>query len=343
MQRTVTIAWLCCAGLMLLAGCRPSTTNDGAPNISDRPQPVTISTGVGLELQRIVVDSTGGQLGFVLRDYAGPNAAIDEATQQRLRDSGLRCLVVPRADLPVILARMRTIGSVEREWLGQLQNWTPIAHSIDATEPSIMLDNGPVNLVAGRLRLLGRSWIVPHVSPEVPEAPDTQNISARLHIELVPQHEPTYRRHFDQLLESRLRSIEDDGQIFRRLRLGADLDSDSVLIVVPEDPKVDWSDVVPVIPEQQEIVPEQVGPQADPPQPAANPNDTADLPSRPVFDRPLRIAGPQEPQPRSLGEQLLRSEAQRTLTRTGAFSTRQERSVVLIFIPNVPAQYRLLP
>ncbi len=326
-------------GLMLvgMAGCRVPERTDQALTVTERPEPVVVGASIGLEVRRVVVESAGGRIGLALGPHADRATGIDPSMMGRLRAAGLRAVAVPVDQLEMTLGSLRTIGTMQQEWLGQLHFWTPLLVGPTLNERYTTVEGGIVELDPGRLRLMARAYLVPRTH----DAPEGAQVDAALRVELMPQHEQAERRYFSSIIEPRTRTFQDDGLLFHRLRFTVDLVGSHALVIVPEDPRFDWEQLNTAANSPAPTRDTMTGPTDLPPDQTPDP-----APIHPtVTTTPglSRLAGPEEPAPRSLGEQMLRLPTQTDIRDSGSVSVRQERSVVLVLIPHTPRHYRLLP
>jgi hypothetical protein len=306
---------------------------------SVQPEPVVVGAAPGLEVRRVVVESAGGQVGLALGPYADRDTGVEPLVLERLRAAGFRLVLVPVDDVAAVLGSLRAIGSVQQEWLGQLHFWTPLVSGPMLDERVTRVDSGLVELDPGRMRLMARAWLVPRMVDALGEA----RVESALRVELLPQHEQEARRTFTSLVEPRARTFEHDGLVFRRLRLTVDLEPGFALVLVPDDPAADWTMREPAVPVANST-PEQAdaasGPSGEASEGVSAPAVREPVPAAPAGSR---TTGPEEPSPRTLGEQMLRTPTQATSLASGSVSLRRERSVVLVLIPHTPERYRLLP
>lgn len=296
---------------------------------------------LGLEMRLAPVRSAGGAIPSALRRYESNPTGIDEDSDRRLRASGLRALAVPVDLLDQALGSLQSAGPIQREWLGSLGAWTPIVTGPSLSDPATRIDSGEINLGEGRFRLLARCWLV----PDLTDAQESGLIHANLRIELVPQHLPDRPRRLERLLEPTIEGRVAEGQVLDRLRLSCDLPSHMALLIVPTAGEEEW-----------DSPPSQPGPDAPPPGAGAVGPDSEAEPPRPPTSPPtdtlpaslkpgLSAVGPTEPQPRTLGEQLLRTPG--AIEPQGgddkSVRVRLERSIVIVLMAHTPERYRLVP
>ena len=165
----------------------------------------------GLELRWWMVDDTSGSLARVLSKYEDRPVPMRDSVRQLWRANGLVVLSVPVAELAALredLRRARRSTDAQRgrnasrpvpgrssisirvheEWLGQRPRWTEIMGGPVMPHGAVLaMDNGPVRLGPGRMRLLARCWSVPLMgSPE--------RVPAGLRVELALQYADLERR-----------------------------------------------------------------------------------------------------------------------------------------------------
>ncbi|MCA9297467.1 MAG: hypothetical protein KDA28_00290, partial [Phycisphaerales bacterium] len=174
---------------------------------------------VGLEAHWWVIDAFASP--------PGPALARFPSVDVEWQENGLRLLRVDATEATRALETLRLEGPVHREWIGIQTEWRSIHEGIAYGRRSLMLDNGPIDVDGGRLRLLCRTWV----------APDPDEVSrAGLRVDLVPQYEES-RRAFD-LSPS---TTESRGLVFDRLRRSLHLAPGEALLLVPEHPDASWS------------------------------------------------------------------------------------------------------
>ena len=158
------------------------------------------------------------------------------------RRIGLRLVAVPIEDLELVRSKLRMAGPMNRQWLGQLPQWTPTVDGVrERGGRTLSLPEGPLNIGPGTLRLLTRAWTGPGELA-------SDSVTAALRVDVVPQHQEP-----DQLsdLQRAARGLPprrptlDSGLIFSRFALSFTMDPTSALLVVPESPEANWADSSP--------------------------------------------------------------------------------------------------
>lgn len=174
-------------------------------------------------------------LAVLLAKYAGEPSPVDGAMVNAWRGSGLRIVAVPRADVEALQNSFNVVGPLENRWLGQVPQWVEVAHSPEIGLPLTMrLDNGPITVSQGTLRLLLRAWIAP-----VPGG-ETRTARGVLQLEMVPDLRPP--RATGSLIFDPVDHAEAAPIPFWRLQMQAALDGEQALLIVPEEPDANWND-----------------------------------------------------------------------------------------------------
>lgn len=198
------------AYLSAMAGCH---RNQSAPPPARPPtaSPVVQGESSGLEVWSWLVsdgrdkpvpmftDSASGQpppepnvrivddrpsLEALLSPYLARPLPVSEELRERWRACGFRIVAIPAADLEPLQDRMRLIGQVQRQWMGEMTRWTDVARGPELDEPRhVTLDSGDLTLEAGRVSLSARCWSTPIATADGQTAP-------ALRLELAPQHAP---------------------------------------------------------------------------------------------------------------------------------------------------------
>jgi hypothetical protein len=194
----------------------------------------------------------------VLSDYANRVIPVTPATRALWRANGLRLISVPRKDLDYLKETLRLVGPVEQQGVVESVTWKPAARSPgwDQTQ-SVSLDDGPLPLAPGHVRLLLRCWVAPasalattQIASDPSRRLDSGSIAGAIQLELVPQQvSRAGRSEFAAALEPRP-TIEAEGVILTRLLLEASLTTDDLLLIIPERPDAEWRthDAPPVVP-----------------------------------------------------------------------------------------------
>lgn len=154
-------------------------------------------------------------------------------------NNGLRLFSVPIDRLKSIESELAGSGSVQRQWLGQALNWTPLVSGPKfAREVTLATDQDALRLPPGAMRLLTRCWIEPAPSASPPSPDDT--VAAQLRMELSPQFQEQRQGDHDLLARASISPLN-DGLVFSRLTITLAAPPGFALILVGENPDVDWS------------------------------------------------------------------------------------------------------
>lgn len=225
----------------------------GLTGCSSAPKPVPASPDSrsqqsGLELTWWLVeelpqsDAAGlaPSLTQVLAEYEKHASPIPWRTLETWRACGMRVLSVPATELDALRSRLHITAPLQQQWLGEVPRWTQAAQAAVAGGSTVRLDNGPLTLEPGTLRLLVRAWTAPArlVGPQAAGEP------AVLQLEMVPQFVPRPDESFAAQLhraEEVRPTREQEGVAFTRLSLQATLTGDDALIIVPEAPEIAWT------------------------------------------------------------------------------------------------------
>jgi hypothetical protein len=132
--------------------------------------------------------------------------------------------------------------------VGEAPQWMPLFTSPAWGEGQAMvLDDGPLHVGPGSLRLLMRCWLGPAsaaVNAEISSDPKRRleggTLAGAVQLELVPQHVERAARADLQLALKPKQPPEAEGFVFSRLLLEASLSTDDVLLIVPERPDAEW-------------------------------------------------------------------------------------------------------
>lgn len=260
-------------------------------------------------------DGPQQSLAGILARFAASPPPMDASTLAAWQGCGLRVLSVPRAEVEPLRRALNIVGPTEDRWLGQTPPWVPVAHSPQIVRSlTLRMDNGPVSVNAGELRLLLRGWVAPLLS--------AQSNRAVMQLDMVPDFKPA-QAPSQSLLDPRETPPDDSPVPFWRLQLHAALTGEVALLVVPEEPDVQWS-----------RRPDQTGDQSadQPPDRSSEPgSNSSELLSPGASAKPP--LGPAAPPAPTLGELLLNR---------ATLGGRRTRTMLLI-TADVPAQCRLLP
>lgn len=224
----------------VLSGCAGSGGRVSTPDpVEELITPVVRGAEAGLEARLWVVENRSGALAGALREF-GPPPSAGAGEVETWRRNGFRVLEVPLDRLDGVLGALPTIGPRHREWLGMLPEWVEVVKGAQLSGEQLMrMDGGSAVLGAGRLRLVARCWAMPGEQVAGGAA------GAVMRLELMPELVTPPRRDDEGL--SRL--LEGGGvtprggvrgMAFERLRLGVVSGGGSAIVIVPEDPDLDW-------------------------------------------------------------------------------------------------------
>jgi len=259
---------------------------------------------------------TSQTLREVLTPYLPLGVPVPQATQDAWSANGLRIISVPRADLEKVRSRLRLVGPIQQQWLGEVPQWTEAVRGPAWNgQLALTLDNGTVQLSGGLLRMLVRCWAVPSAPVPAKRLVSPAQLPGALQVELVPQHVDGRAERADlaKALSGTLRPPRQaEGVVFSRLHLESALTGDHALLIVPERPGAQW------------IAENREGPQEAP---VSEPTSNAPVSQ---VGEPI---GPPVPLPPTLGEVMLTD-----LVAGG----RRGARVVLVIVPSAPKSFNLL-
>lgn len=263
----------------------------------------TISAAVrgvanGLEVLAWSVADNPERIEAALGRYVDDPSPLREQMRERWRRCGLRMVRVPIEDLHEVRGALPIVGRLERRWLGQATEWLTVHAGAHLSRGEyVSIDGSAVRFDGGRLRLLARAWTRPSgVAPMV-----RTDVAIQL-------AEPRER---DPFAMPRLRRVDEEGLVMRRLTAELTLEPGYAYVIVAAPPEVEW--------ESDESSEEQDGADAGEPDSAG----------------PIE-AGPPIPQRRTIGEALM-------ISRMGPGSARRQFREVIVLAPRAPRQYRAIP
>ena len=231
-----------------LSACSSTAPRDPGDQPGDQPVPFSAQIEAdslagdrerGLELRVLTVDDSGDRVAQALARYEQDQGVLygvmDESVHQRWRDWGLRWVVVPIDELDPVIASQDLTKAVQVRWMGEFANWRPIIRTgqLGSRPVRIGEPGGDVQrILRGRPRLLGRAWTVPEVSEF--------GTTVKLHLDLGVQIANPPKR--DPLGTIKPPTALDEGALIDELRMTLSLDSSHALVLVGEDPAVQWVD-----------------------------------------------------------------------------------------------------
>jgi hypothetical protein len=169
----------------------------------------------------------------VLRPYLDRPVPVPQEVREHWRVYGFRMVAVPPAALPKMEGAIRMVGAVQRQWLGEIPEWTDLIRGPQTDGGPVCGEDSVMQLDAGRLRLLGRCWSMPGAAEG----------SAALRLEMVAQHQPRLSdaQRFAAALEPP-KPIEAQGFNFTHLSVGVTITGDDALVIVPDSPDANWNE-----------------------------------------------------------------------------------------------------
>jgi hypothetical protein len=293
------------AVLAAAPGCAGKRTKPEVTPVENPISPVVRGAEAGLEARLWVVENGGGALGRALRGFRPP-AAAKSAAVELWRRNGFRVLEVPLDRLDDVRQQLPTIGPLHQQWLGLLPEWVEVVKGARLGDRRrVAMDNGLAELGPGRLRLVSRCWAAPRVGAE----PDGSAAGAVLRLEVMPELEmdgPTDR--LQRLLAGgpQRPTAGLEGIAFDRMLLSLAVSDATAIVIVAEDPTLDWA-------APGEGRPESIGE---------------------ARGQGVEF-GPQPPLTPTLGELMLTSLA---LPESAG-----DARIVVVLVPRVPHRFELLP
>ena len=251
-----------------------SPSDDEAPQrsrgaTSDRPTPPRSSSDKANPNPKASNQDPANQKRYLLKpDWRAAIAAvavappIEPTTVELWRTNGIELIGVPMERLSSLEAILLASGSRQDQQMRETTDWTEVCRGPDwRGSRTLALDNGPVTLSSGRMRLLMRTWLVPganmaqQVQLDRQEATDfdtsresaqrvslsrDESVGAAVRVEVMPQHlEGSVQRgkSLEELLKGDTNEpgIEREGLLFRRLTMIGTLSGEVALVVVARD------------------------------------------------------------------------------------------------------------
>lgn len=218
----------------LVAGC--ASTPPAPPAREARPGVAAARPEPGMDLAWWIVDEGGRDtpaLREALRPYESRPVPVSWQAVDVWHANGLRLLAVPLGELDALRARLHIVGPMQNQWLGEATRWTEIARGPRVGGSyALGLDNGPLALRDGHLRLMMRCWIGPARGDAEGAGP-----LAAMQVEMVPEFLPARRPR-----SISMPGAEDDPAsrplTLSRLFLETCLTGDEALLIVPEGASV---------------------------------------------------------------------------------------------------------
>jgi hypothetical protein len=181
-------------------------------------------------------DPDGEHAGRVLASSARTPVPAPQGQVLRWWSAGLRVVRVGTAELDALRAALRVMPPVQETRMGVNPRWVVLASGLPWSGwRGLEVDGEEVRLPGGRMRLLARAWL----------CPSGMDGSARLRVDLLPQHVPgvdpddldAVRRRLG--LTPRL-DTAGEGPCLARLALELELSDGEVVLVVPDRPGHVW-------------------------------------------------------------------------------------------------------
>lgn len=281
---------------------------------SHTPKPVSPPTstvessgGYGLELRLWPVNDSAGSIARIFSPFDQAESPIDKRTLTRLSNSGLRALVVPTDSLDLLASQLHFDGKIEKQAARERTDWSVfVAGKAWNGFVTLRSADGNMELRAGQLRLIGRGWIAPGRI-------ENSTIPAVLRVEIAGRHveQASGYSQFEEMLKPQSqRSKETDGLPLDALKLSIELKADQSLVLLSEDPDLDWADAARLSNYIEK-------------EPEAN-EETDAAKSQKV--------GPAVPKTSTLGHALLTD---------ALFQFEPRHRAILVIVPRVPAEFRL--
>jgi hypothetical protein len=175
---------------------------------------------------------TAAEFDVLLAELAESQVQLPQEASAAWARQGLRLLIVDASRLEPLLASIRITGALQQQRLNLLPRWTALHAGPESILPMILeLDDGPIQLAAGELRLLARAYLVPGSTAE------NGRLRASMQMEFGVQHVDTSLRAEEPMdLASRTQiSTIDEGPIFPSMNLQALLTPGQAVLIVPQD------------------------------------------------------------------------------------------------------------
>ena len=226
--------------MMLAASCavRPNPTSEPVAvqptSLDPIINPTAFGEPEGLEIRWWIVRADDVRVHDALKPYLNQPPVIDEETQLRLRDAGLRVVSVPIADLLSLRRQLPIVGRIDRRWIGHAPRWTEGVGGprFDSTR-TIRSGDEILTLPAGGLRLLVRSW------PEVSRAAASMRIDAAIqYIEasVLAGAPPAALRGVAR------RGVLSEGFVFTSTLAELSCNGVYAQVIIPAPPEFEWDD-----------------------------------------------------------------------------------------------------
>ncbi len=289
-----------------LGACAPATRtehNNTARGAIGAPAIVSENAN-GMEVRWWFVDDAEGRLGRVLAQYQSAGAVLQTNGAGTIESNGVRVVRVPVERVPELQEALGSLGTRKRTWLPATGVWSEVYRGRRVGERVPVLIGGRrVRLEEGIVRMLGRVWAARTLDGPVLRADFATQV-----------REPVSTRANEYFQRPRFLSEIEKGDVIRDLSFGAVLETDSVYVIVCEEPGLVWetSDggLAPLSEEQSDAATDE------------------------EFALPDVMLGPVAKKPLTLGEVLLSARPEET---GGPLI----KSIIMV-IPRLPSEVRLL-
>lgn len=294
------------AGSALLSGCifeqRPPievspearfasiTESMSRPIGADVNEPWVMS-GNGLEVRKWVVEDDPAYIALAAMEYGEP-VDIPEALRDRLRRNGLRFVRVPLRSLDSF--RMAMGGTIldEKSWYGQVNEWRELHRRSIGDQPrAVGIDGRVRGFVSGAFGLMFRSW-----TAQTETGP-----------RLVLQVSPAFARDAGPL-QRLLQRDRFEGELFASISFEHMMEHGYAYVLTCEGPSVRWSELAAAFKERFERVMSETG-AGDSVSEGAGSSSTSGETGRGLVGV-FSDVGPDAMTPMTIGEMLLRAEAE---------------------------------
>lgn len=334
-------------------GATPSRIAGDHGDVGSPPAATLLGKDDGLEVRWWTTEASGDALLSALGAELANPVPLDDRTREILAANGIRVVRIAVEAADHLPSQLRPLGSVQQQRLAQTGVWTDVARGPTWERSRLLtMHDGPLELPAGRLRLLARGWVTPMPAVEG-DAHAAGAIEPTVSFELVPQHQDRIdaaeREVSDLTLEEPDATVLGQGVMFWRLALRGQLRHGEALVVLAEDPFQRWSEG------------EESAPPASSAEDDAAPSETIPIgrvkrgheertilaPAREAGAERREssnvgpVAGPPSLAASTIGEALLTSRPASVGRGAGASGKPGARSIVVL-VPRTPENFRLL-
>lgn len=274
----------------------------------------------GLEIVVWTCDDTQFAVGRLLAPYLDRPVPMPEADRAAWRALGLRVVAVPVGELEALLAASRPITPVQRQRFGLLAWWTPVVRgpALPASVPGP--DGRPMPTDGGRARLIARTWTEPDLSTGILR--DVVRTDLAVQIESRSRPLPDITR-----VEARP-AITDAGVIVEPSLTSLTADGRMAIVIVAEDPGVDYAGLPEVVTRPDPLTAGSNGPAT-----GEGSVPVTESPSTPAAFSDATGGGglgPTPPRERTLGERMLSSPG---VAPSGGRPAQGPRKVFVVLVP----------